>query len=130
MRRTLPKNGHLEPACSCRTSVIFPSLSIKRTLGAGANSVRLSPEKVKCLQILTFSTVELPSQHLLGSLSNNDGKGYKKVTYKVNSRCLKVISLIPSHLIRKIFSELNSKGLYQSSGKAPRQHVKLGTFTL
>ena len=32
------------------------------------NSVRLSPEKVKCLQILTFSTVKLPSQHSLGSL--------------------------------------------------------------
>ena len=54
------------------------------------------------LTFLTFSSVAEktgPCQEVIGSLSNNDGDGYEKVT-----------------LIRQIF-EFNSEGLYQSSGK-------------
>ena len=54
-------------------------------------------------------------------ISNNDGDSFEKVTQKVNWRCLKLIALIPSRLIRKIFLELNSKGLFRKRSSAKRE---------
>ena len=53
---------------------------------------------------------------------SNDGDGYEPSLEKVTSRGSNFIALIPSRLIRQMlnwqmFLELNSKGLYQSSGK-------------
>ena len=58
---------------------------------------------------------------IIGSLRNNDGDGYENVTQKVNSRCFKLnrtysISFSSSS-VGSFFLELNSKRLYQSSGK-------------
>ena len=60
--------------------------------------------------------IMLLSSVKMGSLSNNDGDGYENVTYKVNSRCLKLyrpfsISCNSSNAV-KSFLELNSEGLY------------------
>ena len=80
----------------------------------------------------------------IGSLSNNDGDSATKTSLKKWSRAASnCISLIPSCSTRQmlaIFLELNSKRLYQSSGKLgkkkvvvlcsrPSQNVKLGIFT-
>ena len=79
----------------------------------------------------------------LKGLSNNDGNSYENVTEKANSRCLKLYRVYSisfnSSNAGKFFSELNSKGFYQSSEKEkkvvvscsrPRQNTKLGTSTL
>ena len=93
------------------------------------------------LTTLTFSGI-------LGSLYNDDGGGdgygygYENVTYKVNSRCLKLdrtysISLNSSN-VGKVFcswiptdcikvQENKKKGVVFCS--RPRQNVKLGSFT-
>ena len=80
-------------------------------------------------------------QESRGSLSNNDRDGYENKI--VNSRCLKLhrAYFISFHLsnVGKFFLVLNSKGLYQSSGKekescclvfpsSKKKNVKLGTF--
>ena len=52
------------------------------------------------------------------SLSNDNSDCFENVTLKVNLRCLNLIALIPSRSIRQtLATTLNSKGLYQSSGK-------------
>ena len=52
------------------------------------------------------------------SLSNDNSDYFENVTLKVNLRCLNLIALIPSRSIRQtLATTLNSKGLYQSSGK-------------
>ena len=52
------------------------------------------------------------------SLSNDNSHCFENVTIKVNLRCLNLIALIPSRSIRQtLATTLNSKGLYQSSGK-------------
>ena len=54
----------------------------------------------------------------MGSLSNNDGDGdgYENVTLKKWIRAASnFIALIPCRLMLAHFTELNSKGLYQSS---------------
>ena len=79
---------------------------------------------------------------ILGSLSINDCDGYEKGTNWRNQRCLKLYHaysiLFKSSNVGTIFFELNSKGLYQSSGKEkkffvlsrrPRQNMKLVIFT-
>ena len=81
-------------------------------------------------------------EQILGSLSKNDGDGYEDVTLKVKSGCFKLyraysISFNWSN-VGNFFLDLNSKKLYQSSGKEtkvvvvcsrPPQNVKLGIFT-
>ena len=81
-------------------------------------------------------------EQILGSLSKNDGDGYGDVTLKVKSGCFKLyraysISFNWSN-VGNFFLDLNSKKLYQSSGKEtkvvvvfsrPPQNVKLGIFT-
>ena len=56
--------------------------------------------------------------HTIGRLSNDDGDGYENVT---QLRCFKIYRVYSisfnSSNVAKISLELNSKGLYQSSGK-------------
>ena len=56
-----------------------------------------------------------------GSLSNNDGDGYKNVHLKSEFALLQTLSRL-FHLVQYVkcwqfFVKLNSKGLYQSSGE-------------
>ena len=59
---------------------------------------------------------------MLGSLGNHDGDGYENVTaeisvlalFQTSSRLFRLVQFVEC---RRIFLELNSKGLYQSSGE-------------
>ena len=68
---------------------------------------------------------------IIGSLSNNDGGGgYENVT-KVKSHCFKLYraysTSFNSYKRWQIFLELNSKGLYRSSGKEKESHCLVFT---
>ena len=74
------------------------------------------------------------SGQFLGSLSNNIGD-----SFRLPQTLLRLFHLVQFVECWRIFLELNSKGLYESSGKEkesccvvlcsrPRQNVKLGRF--
>ena len=78
----------------------------------------------------------------MGSLSNKDGDGYEshlKREFALLQNLSRLFHLVYFVKCWQMFLELNSKGLYQSSGKEKkvvflcsrlRQNVNLGTLTL
>ena len=71
-------------------------------------------------------------EQILGSLSRNDGDGYENVSLKVKSRCFKKryrdysISFNSSN-VGNFCLDLNSKNLYQSSGKENESRCRVFT---
>ena len=87
---------------------------------------------VKTKDIPQSRTQKNAGDLLLGSLSNSDRDGYENVTFKKSEFALLQTLSRSSHLIQfvkcwQIFLELNSKELYQSSGKETEGRFPVST---